>query len=342
MSFLRHLYYEVKPYVPFGARIAFRRALARRVLARSRNCWPILAQAAQVPEGWPGWPEQKKFALVLTHDVEGQKGLDTTLRLAELEESLGFRSSFNFVPEGTYQTPVSLRRDLINRGFEVGVHDLRHDGKLYRSEKLFREAAARINHYLRQWNATGFRSGFMHHNLDWLHHLDIAYDMSTFDTDPFEPQPDGVHSIFPFWVSSAMSVAHDAVPKVGSACSSPKGYAELPYTLPQDSTVFLLLEHTSPEIWTKKLDWIAQHGGMALLNVHPDYIAFESVAKTGEYPSSIYSEFLKYVTDRYADQCWFALPSEVAAHVRDIAAAVGFSGRHLDSRESPAKVPLAV
>ena len=30
--------------------------------------------------------------------------------------------------------------------------------------------------------------------------LNIAYDASTFDTDPFEPQPDGVNTIFPFWV----------------------------------------------------------------------------------------------------------------------------------------------
>jgi hypothetical protein len=35
---------------------------------------------------------------------------------------------------------------------------------------------------------------------DWLHQLNIEYDLSTFDTDPFEPQPEGRHTIFPFWV----------------------------------------------------------------------------------------------------------------------------------------------
>ena len=53
---------------------------------------------------------------------------------------------------------------------------------------------------MREWNAVGFRSGFMHHNLDWLHDLEVSYDSSTFDTDPFEPQPDGANTIFPFWV----------------------------------------------------------------------------------------------------------------------------------------------
>ena len=37
-------------------------------------------------------------------------------------------------------------------------------------------------------------------NLDWLHDLDVQYDASTFDTDPFEPQPDGRHTMFPFRV----------------------------------------------------------------------------------------------------------------------------------------------
>jgi hypothetical protein len=40
----------------------------------------------------------------------------------------------------------------------------------------------------------------MYHDLELLHHLDIEYDASTFDTDPFEPQPDGMGTIFPFWV----------------------------------------------------------------------------------------------------------------------------------------------
>lgn len=333
MSLLRHIYYELKPYIPFGARMAFRRALARRVLSRTANCWPVLESAKATPEGWPGWPGQKKFALVLTHDVEGQKGLDQTLELAELEQSLGFKSSFNFVPEGGYYTPVEIRDSLIKRGFEVGVHDWRHDGKLYRSEKAFCAAAARINKYLDGWNATGFRSGFMHHNLDWLHHLDIAYDMSTFDTDPFEPQPDGVHTIFPFWVPS---------PDPARRRDGAGGYVELPYTLPQDSTVFLLLEHTSPEIWKTKLDWIVKNRGMALLNVHPDYIAFSGTPKLGEYPAKIYRDFLQYVLTAYRNEFWLALPSEVAAYVREITPLQCGAARQTETVDGRMKLPLAV
>src|SRR5262249_41363433 len=129
-------------------------------------------------------------------------GLAKCRQLMELEMKLGFRSSFNFVPEGDYQVPRVLIDELKANGFEVGVHDLHHDGKLYHSRKQFVQDSALINHYLNDWGAVGFRSGFMLHNLHWLHDLDIAYDASTFDTDPFEPQPDGVSTIFPFWVAN--------------------------------------------------------------------------------------------------------------------------------------------
>src|SRR5262249_38615340 len=140
------------------------------------------------------------FALVLTHDVETNAGLGKCRPLMRLEMELGFRSSFNFVPEGGYRVPAELREKLIATGFEVGIHDLKHNGHLFASRRGFKGRAARIKDYAGEWGASGFRSGFMLRNLDWLHDLDVQYDASTFDTDPFEPQPDGGHTIFPFWV----------------------------------------------------------------------------------------------------------------------------------------------
>ena len=113
----------------------------------------------------------------------------------------------------------------------MGVHDLRHDGKLYWDREGFAENAQSINGYLKAWQASGFRAGFMLRDRDCLNDLDIAYDATTFDTDPFEPQPEGVHTIFPFWI---------ARPPGG-------GYVELPYTLPQDSTMFLVLQEKTTD-----------------------------------------------------------------------------------------------
>jgi glycosyltransferase involved in cell wall biosynthesis len=292
------IYYRVKPYLPWRFRMGLRRIFARRTLRAYRDVWPINRAAAQPPRNWPGWPDGKKFALALTHDVEGGQGIDKIPQLMALEMKLGFRSSFNFVPEGERNIPRELRAELVRNGFEVGVHDLHHDGKLYWDRAEFTRRAKRINTYLSEWGSSGFRSGFMHHNLDWIHDLEIQYDASTFDTDPFEPQPDGVTTIFPFWVAGAAG----------------RGYVELPYTLPQDSTLFLLLKESSPEIWKRKLDWIAECGGMALVNVHPDYLNFDEPPKTSRvFPYTHYEELLKYVQERYTNLYWHALPRDVAS-----------------------------
>jgi hypothetical protein len=37
-------------------------------LQRVRDIWPIMPGSEKPPEDWPGWPDGKKFAFVLTHD----------------------------------------------------------------------------------------------------------------------------------------------------------------------------------------------------------------------------------------------------------------------------------
>ena len=303
--FRRRLYYTLKPILPWWARMALRRVAARRIRRASQGIWPIDPAAATKPADWPGWPDGKKLAVVLTHDVEGPEGLAKCRELAELEMSLGFRSSFNFIPEGDYEVPDSLRDWLTDNGFEVGVHDLHHDGKLYLNRDHFAACARRINFYLQAWHATGYRSGFMLHNLDWQHDLDAAYDCSTFDTDPFEPQPDGVGTIFPFWVEPPADTL------------GRPGYVELPYTLVQDSTLFLVLGERNTRIWEEKLAWIAGNQGMALLNVHPDFLHFDGDRFTRRlYPASAYAHFLRHITQRYGDRLWTPLPREMAAWYR--------------------------
>lgn len=298
----RRVYYAIKPYLGRRVRLAFRRWLASHRLRRARLVWPILESAGRRPEGWSGWPEGKQFAFVLTHDVEGQRGLDRVKHLANLEKQLGFRSSFNLVPKGEYVPAKELRDWLAKEGFEVGVHDLHHNGSLFSSPAEFRRQAFRINQHLKEWGASGFRAGFMFHNLDWIGELEIEYDASTFDTDPFEPQPDGAGTIFPFWVP-----AKDGRP----------GYVELPYTLVQDSTLFMLLQEKTADIWKRKLDWVAKKGGMALVNVHPDYVAFSGQPPSVlEFPVARFLELLTYVKQQYAGQYWNVVPRDLARWFR--------------------------
>jgi glycosyltransferase involved in cell wall biosynthesis len=290
-------YYLLKPVIPWALRTALRRRWARARRNACADVWPIDEKAGAIPPGWPGWPGGKRFALILTHDVEGNKGLSRVEGLMNLESKQGFRSSFNFVPEGEYRVPLASRQKLDEAGFEVGIHGLEHDGKLYASKARFASKAARIKQYVEHWKASGFRSPLMQHRLAWLHQLGVDYDTSTFDTDPFEPEPDGMGTVFPFWVPG---------PK---GC----GYVELPCTLPQDFTLFVVLREPNIDIWKRKLDWIAERGGMALLNTHPDYMCFEgNERQRDEFPVSYYEEFLSYVREKYEGTCWTALPRDVA------------------------------
>jgi glycosyltransferase involved in cell wall biosynthesis len=315
------LYYRAKPFIPSFIRTAVRRKLVLRLRDKVEDIWPIMPGSERPPAERRRWPGDKKFALVLTHDVETASGLAKTRRLMELELKWGFRSSFNFVPESDYRVPRELRETLTQNGFEVGIHDLKHDGRLYQSAREFTKRAARINRYLAEWQAVGFRSAFMLRKLEWLHQLDIQYDASTFDTDPFEPQPEGYQTIFPVWIpysDDCRSKPHSRNSDSSRSRSFADGYVELPYTLPQDSTLFVFLREQTPEIWFRKLDWIAEHGGMALVITHPDYMNMNSSGrKAGEYPVELYEQLLKYIRDKYAGAYWPALPREVATYVRE-------------------------
>lgn len=296
--FGQKIYYSLKPVVPQDLLLYVRRSLALRKRDIYSETWPIDEAANARPKNWAGWPGGKKFALALTHDLESARSHEKCQRLVALEEKLGFRSSFNFVARD-YDPSSKLLQYLKGRGFEVGVHGLMHNGNLFQSWNSFRRQAGEINQFLARWGAVGFRSPSMYHNLKWIQELNIEYDSSTFDTDPFEPQPDGVGTIFPFLVKDSLE--------------NPR-YVEMPYTMPQDFTLFILLGEKDIRIWKKKLAWIARHGGMALLITHADYMNFEGVPRgPAEFPASLYEEFLAHVKADYSGQYWNALPREIAA-----------------------------
>ena len=93
-----------------------------------KSIWPIYGEASYTPDGWTGWPNNKQFAFVLTHDVDTRRGEERCLDLMNLEKELGFRSAYFFVPEIckhlTYPLPnndsetdkedITIPRGLIN------------------------------------------------------------------------------------------------------------------------------------------------------------------------------------------------------------------------------------
>jgi len=297
LSKVKHLYYKFKPYMPRSLINILKKLNSYKVKDDIGLTWPI--EDRYVRYHWEVirqlmiisnqeslsfrhfWPEGESFAFVLTHDIETAAGQDFVREVADLEEKLGFRSSFNFVPD-SYPLDYPLMEDLRKRGFEIGVHGLKHDGNLYFSKEGFLERARKINGFLKEFEAVGFRSPLMHRNPEWMQVLEIEYDLSFFDTDPYEPIHGGSMSIWPFTIGK---------------------FTELPYTLAQDSTLGIVLGETTAELWLKKLNFIEDNFGMALVNTHPDYLKDKNIL-------SIYSDLMLAVKEK--GNFWHALPHQVA------------------------------
>jgi peptidoglycan/xylan/chitin deacetylase (PgdA/CDA1 family) len=241
------------------------------------------------------WPAGQRFAFVLTHDIETEEGLALVREIANLEEELGFRSAFNFIPE-CYAHDKRLMSELHDRGFEIGVHGLNHDGKLFSSRATFTNRVGSINHYLKEMDAVGFRSPLTHRNPYWMQALEVEYDLSFFDTDPYEPMPGGCMSIWPFMIGR---------------------FIELPYTLAQDCTLGMVLGESTPRLWLEKIEFIKQYYGMALLNSHPDYLYQPKLW-------NMYVDLLTAVKDM--NNYWHALPRDVARWWRSRAESITTSG----------------
>ncbi|CUS03404.2 protein of unknown function [Candidatus Promineifilum breve] len=298
LSGLKSIYYAVaRPLLPTWVRPLLRKVYHPADDVQSALGWPVedrlvrfqFALLARVMDelGQDAlnivglWPGGNRFACVLTHDVEARPGHDFVRQVMALEEKYGFRSSFNFVPEG-YRVDGDLLDEMRARGFEVGVHGLKHDGRLFASRQLFEERAQKINGYARQWGAVGYRSPMTHRNPEWMQSLEIDYDLSFFDTDPYEPMAGGSMSIWPYFIGR---------------------FVELPYTLMQDHRYLEVLEQRSPDLWLEKVDFIEDHYGMVLLNSHPDYLL-----KPGG--MAVYEALLAALAQRR--DCWRALPREAA------------------------------
>jgi hypothetical protein len=153
---------------------------------------------------------------------------------------------------------------------------------LFSSRAKFEHCAEKINGYLRDLGAVGFRAPLTIRHPEWMQALNLDYDLSFFDSDPFEPIPGGTMSIWPFFLGH---------------------FVELPYTLVQDYTLTDVLKEQTPDLWLKKVEFIREHYGMALINSHPDYLKVPARFQ-------IYSSFLQRVRENGG--YWHALPRDVA------------------------------
>jgi hypothetical protein len=297
---LHSIYYLLRPILPKAVRKQLQRIVFRQRLSCSFPHWPIdctvdrlfervmglILQASghpEIPFIW-FWPDGNHSALMMTHDVEQQTGADLCDFLMDLDDAYGIKAAFQLVPEGAYRNFDRLASKIRARRFELNIHDLDHDGRLYEHKQLFQTRASKINEYGRRYGAQGFRSGSMHRNQDWFDMLDFQYDMSVPTVSHLEPQYGGCCTVMPYFVGDVL---------------------ELPLTTVQDHGLFHILSATSIDLWKEQIEEILAYNGLISFIVHPDYISRPT-------ESELYRELLRHIQSlRTTISIWIALPGEI-------------------------------
>jgi len=299
-SALTRLYYLVRPALPFVARNYLKKFHLQGWENQSFPHWPVdcsvdnltaqVLQLAikssgvrQVPFIW-FWPERASSCAIMTHDVETELGREFCPNLMDIDDSFGIKASFQIVPEERYRVSAHFLASIRERGFEVVVHDLNHDGHLYKDREQFLRRAAKINAYREKYRTEGFRAAVLYRKQLWYDALQFSYDMSVPNVAHLDPQHGGCCTVMPFFIGNIL---------------------ELPVTTTQDYMLFHILNDYSTGLWKRQIGLIMEKHGLISFIVHPDYVmkARERV---------IYEELLAHLADlREKKDVWITTPGEV-------------------------------
>ena len=300
--FQRTIYYSLRPLLPTSLRRHLQKASLRGWEGKSFPRWPVdtsvdllfsklmtLAIKATGDERIPFiwfWPDNHSACAIMTHDVETSAGLAFARELMAIDNSYRIPSSFQIIPDARYRVTPAVLSAIKDAGFEVNVHDLKHDGHLFSNQATFLEAARKINEFAMHFESKGFRSGALYRDQTWFDHFRFAYDMSVPNVAHLDPQAGGCCTVMPYFIGKVL---------------------ELPVTATQDYSLFHILETYSQDLWRKQIDLVLQQHGLLSFIVHPDYLnkSEAQICYTG----------LLAELSRLRDEAglWITLPREVDA-----------------------------
>ena len=300
-SWVRDVYYRMRPLFPVSVRKHMQRMYLRKRNGASFPGWPVdqsveslseqllvlgmkALETDRLPFIW-FWPEGHRACAVMTHDVETTAGRDFCETLMDINDEFDVKASFQVVPEVRYEVPSSYLESMRARGFEINIHGLNHDGKLFSDRSTFLERAPKINAYAEQFGARGFRSPALYRNADWFEELEFSYDMSVPNVARMEAQGGGCCTVMPFFL--------------------PGGMLELPLTTTEDYTLFHMLGDYSTGLWKQQMKLIRDRHGLMCFLIHPDYVI------SGR-PRGVYRSLLEEIARARTDHdVWVTLPGEV-------------------------------
>lgn len=296
----RRLYYSIRPFMGVAVRkhlqklhlsgwdkIPFPRwpvDLTVDTLMESAMILALKAQpASRIPFIW-FWPDGASACGMMTHDIEGQAGLDFSNALMDIDDSYAIKSAFQLIPGGREDAWRVTAARMRQRGFEVNLHDLNHDGRLFADEETFLRQSRQINEHAREFGCDGFRSGAMYREQGWFGAFEFSYDMSVPNAAHLEPQRGGCCTVMPYFVGNIL---------------------ELPLTTSQDYTLFFILNDYSTTLWREQIRLICQRHGLVSVITHPDYLA-------GSRERDVYLDLLRHLNDlRERKGLWLTLPGEI-------------------------------
>ncbi len=299
-SVLRSLYYLGRPHMSVHFRRILQRIILRGQTSKPFPRWPvdrtvdrlfesIMTLTIQsrnnepIPFIW-FWPDGAQAALILTHDIEGEAGKNFCPTLMDLDDEFGFKSAFQVIPERRYEVTSEFLEEVHRRGFEINVHDLYHDGNLFRDREEFLRRAEKINEFGQRFGSSGFRSGALYRNLRWYKAFQFAFDMSVPNVAHLDAQNGGCCTVMPYFVGDLL---------------------EIPVTVTQDYSLFNILNTYSTDLWKEQLKIILGGHGLISIIIHPDYIIEEKARKT-------YRELLGYLAElRGSASIWATVPLEI-------------------------------
>ncbi|MEP6756406.1 MAG: hypothetical protein ABJA67_12955, partial [Chthonomonadales bacterium] len=235
-ALIQRIYYSLRPAFPVFLRRHLQRAWLKGWNQKPFPRWPVDKSVDQlferlmlltlqssgrerIPFIW-FWPQGKSSCAIMTHDVETAAGLRWTTQLMDLNDSFQIKSSFQIIPAARYVADRKTLLTMKERGFEVNIHDLKHDGRLFDSHETFQDSASQINEFAIRFGSKGFRAGALYRNQEWFDAFQFSYDMSVPNVGHLDPQPGGCCTVMPYFIGNIL---------------------ELPVTTIQDYSLFNIL-----------------------------------------------------------------------------------------------------
>jgi peptidoglycan/xylan/chitin deacetylase (PgdA/CDA1 family) len=201
-------------------------------------------------------------SLIITHDIESEKGLRNALLFKRIEDELQLKSTW-FLPSDEYPIPRSVARELAE-GSTIGSHDVRHDGRLIHIRKhqalVKRLRTSRLQlERIFDKEVTSFRSPLLQFSENLISGLSNSGYRFDFSVPCWEP----VHPV-------AMS---------GFGIEAVQGFeiygvAESPLTLFQDHQVLNVLGMNTGEaikLWVEQATLVRSLDGDIVVLIHPEY-----------------------------------------------------------------------